>query len=90
MKRGYLSSPVVDLSTLGLAPPKVQPKVPLPSIPLTDLLSRSHATLVQTMQRTRLRKEFNTAKKKYEEELALAEKHGYVNGKTRIPRRIRI
>ena len=90
LKRGYLSSPVVDLSKLGLAPPKVKPKVPLPTVPISDVIARSHATLASAAQRIKLRKEFNETKKKYEEELALAEKYGYVNGKTRIPKRIRI
>jgi hypothetical protein len=90
MKRGYLSSPVVDLSELGLAPPKVKPKVPLPTIPITDLIARSHATLASTAHRIKLRREFSEAKRKYEAELALAEKHGYLDGKTRIPKRLPI
>jgi hypothetical protein len=34
--------------------------------------------------------EFVEAKKRYELELAMAEEHGYVNGKTRVPKRIPI
>jgi hypothetical protein len=85
-----LSSPAVDLSSLGLAPPATKPKAPLPTIPIPDLLTRAHAVLLSTAQKEKLRKEFVDAKKKYEDELALAEKHGYLNGKTRKPRRLRI
>ena len=41
-------------------------------------------------QKQKLRMEFAEAKKRYEQELALAEEHGYVNGKTRVPKRIPI
>ena len=41
-------------------------------------------------QKQKLRTEFAEAKKTYEQELALAEEHGYVNGKTRVPRCIPI
>ena len=85
-----MSSPAVDLSSLGLAPPKTKAKAPLPTIPISDLLTRSYAVLMSSAHKAKLRKEFAEAKKRYEEELALAEKHCYVNGKTRIPKRLRI
>ena len=85
-----MSSPAVDLRSLGLAPPLVKPKAPLPTVPLVDVLARSHAVLMSVEQKQKLRTEFAEAKKRYEQELALAEEHGYLNGKTRIPRRIPI
>jgi hypothetical protein len=90
LKRGYLSSPAVDLSELGLAPPKIKPKAALPTVPISTLMTRSHAVLIEVAQKEKLRNEYRVAKAKYEEETALAEQHGYINGKNRIPKRLRI
>jgi hypothetical protein len=90
LKRGYLSSPAVDLSELGLAPPKIKPKAPLPTVPITQLLTRSHAVLMATAQKEKIRREYHAAKRRYEHELALAEQYGYIDGKNRIPKRLRI
>jgi hypothetical protein len=90
LKRGYLSSPAVNLSDLGLAPPKEKTKVPLRTIPLLDLLTRSHAILISSAQKTKLRNAFAQAKIRYEQEKSLAETHDYLNGKNRIPKRIPI
>lgn len=85
-----MSSPAVDLPSLGLAPPLVKPKAPLPTVPIVDVLAQSHAVLMSEEQKQKLRTEFVEAKKRYEQELSLAEEHGYVDGKTRVPRRIPI
>lgn len=90
MKRGYLSSPVVDLSKLGLAPPAVKSKDPLPFAPLSELVTRSYATLLTHERKVKIQEEYLSSKKRYEQELALAEQNGYVNGKNRIPKRLRI
>jgi len=88
--RGYLSSPVVDLSALGLAPPRIKREPALPAMSLTDLLAQSHAVLASAAQRVSLREEFKCTKEKYEQELEMARKYGYADGRTRIPRRIRL
>jgi hypothetical protein len=85
-----LSSPAVDLSKLGLAPPAVRSKDPLPTAPLADIVSRSYATLISHDRKVQLNKDYVSSKKRYEEELALAEQYGYVNGKNRIPKRLRL
>jgi hypothetical protein len=80
----------VELSKLGLAPPKTKPKSPLPSIPIQDLLAQSHAVLSASAKKERLLSEFIEAKKKYTEELTLALNYGYLEGRTRIPKRLRV
>lgn len=89
MKRGYLSSPAVDLSELGLAPPKDKPKSPLATMPLTQLLAQSHAVILSYLKKARLGQELIDAKRTYEEEIKLAKKYGYVHTSTRIPRQLR-
>jgi hypothetical protein len=89
-KRGYLSSPVVDLSELGLAPSKEKPKPALPMMSLRDLVARAHATSISAKQENRLRVEFQKVRTKYEEAVTLAKKEGYVDGKTRIPKLVKL
>ena len=88
LKRGYLSSPAVDLSDLGLAPPKTKAPSPLPTIPIQNLVARSHAVLMSSAQRVMLSNELRDVKAKYKSELALAQKHSYLNQKTGILKRI--
>jgi hypothetical protein len=45
---------------------------------------------MSTTQRVKIAKRSVEAEQKYVEELALAEQHGYLNGKNRIPKRLRI
>jgi hypothetical protein len=90
LKRGYLSSPAVDLSELGLAPPKTKPKAALPTVPISTLMTRSHAVLMEVAQKEKLRHEYREVKVKYQMETRMAEDWGYINGKKRIPKRLRI
>jgi hypothetical protein len=87
MKRGFLSSPTVDLEKLGLAPPS-KTKSPLPAVRLTDLVTRSHSILMASDLKTKLRLELILAKKEYERELQLAMQYNYLDGKNRIPKKI--
>src|SRR5215472_9563329 len=89
MKRGYLSSPAVDLSELGLAPPENKPISPLAVTSLTELLAQSHAVILSSVKKAKLGGELIDAKKIYEEEVELAKKYGYLHGSARIPRRLR-
>jgi hypothetical protein len=90
LRRGYLSSPAVDLSELGLAPPKTKQKPHLPAVPLADILAQSHAVIMSSAQKSRVDKELVETKRKFMEEITLADQHGYMNGKNRIPKRLRI
>jgi hypothetical protein len=45
---------------------------------------------MSSAQNVILNQELTEAKQQYEGELALAQRHGYVNGKNRIPKRLRV
>jgi len=89
LKRGFLSSPTVDLERLGLAPPS-KVKIPLPAMRLADLVTRSHSVLMASEQKARMKLDLIQAKKEYEQELELAKKYNYIDGKNRIPKKIPI
>jgi len=77
MKRGYLSSPAVDLSELGLAPPKKEPKTPLPTMPYSELLTRAHTVLMTSQRKANL---LNDVKQRYMNLLQEAKAEGYLPG----------
>lgn len=87
MKRGFLSSPSVDLEKLGLAPPS-KIKAPLPTVRLADLVAQSHSVLIASEQKAKLKLELMQARKDYEQELLLAKKYNYLNEKNRIPKKL--
>jgi len=88
-KRGFLSSPTIELERLGLAPPS-KGKTPLPTMRLMDLVTRSHSVLMASEQKAKLKLELIQAKKEYEQELELAKKCNYLDGKNRTPKKIPI
>ena len=85
-----MSSPAVDLSKLGLAPPAVKAKEPLPFAPLAELVRRSYATIMSHDRKVEMQQDYISSKKRYEHERALAEQYGYIEGKNRIPKRLRL
>ena len=75
---------------MGLAPPTTKPIPALPTLPLSEVVTRSHAVLRTEAQKEKLLADYLEAKRIYEQEHALAVKYNYVDGKTRIPKRLPI
>jgi hypothetical protein len=89
MKRGFLSTPGINLEKLGLAPPS-KVNAALPTMRLTDLVTRAHSAIMASEQKSKSKLELIRARKEYEHELKMAKEYGYIEGKNRIPKKLPI
>ena len=88
-KKRVLSSPTVDLKRLSLAL-RSKVKTPLSTMRLMDLVTQLYSVLMASEQKAQLKLDLIQAKNEYEQELKLAKKYNYLDGKNRIPKKISI